>query len=207
MRTPTARREPRLSDYEAGEIAYQNEMLHQQLERARKQHWTQSPLLAVVCCVIIFFAGIRVAPALYDWWYGWEETSATSAPLPTASVPTWPAPTSPPPRDAGATFGPHAPPASPPPAWSDDAGGPDLQLPAALLPTADQAAIDAWLAAPVSTPTPTRGIEQAVMDAAVTVIDTAFDASFQDAPACSPFIGYLPGNPCIPELTALAAGE
>lgn len=49
----------------------------------------------------------------------------------------------------------------------------------------NEAAIEAWLAAPVSTATPLPEPGEA-----------GFVASFQDAPACSPFIGYLPGSEC-----------
>jgi hypothetical protein len=58
--------------------------------------------------------------------------------------------------------------------------------------------INAWLAAPVSTATPTRSVPEVVTNA-------VFDASFVD-PGCSPFIGYLAGDPCI-EVLKQQAGE
>jgi hypothetical protein len=58
-----------------------------------------------------------------------------------------------------------------------------------------EAAINAWLAAPVSTatPLPEPGAP-------------GFAESFEEAPQCSPFIGYLPGDPCV-EILKQQAGE
>lgn len=87
------------------------------------------------------------------------------------------------------------------PAWSDTRGGPALQaepeqdLTAA---TDNEAAINTWLAGEPSTPTPTRSVVEIVSDA-------TFDASFVD-PGCSPFVGYLPGDPCI-EILKQQGGE
>jgi hypothetical protein len=67
--------------------------------------------------------------------------------------------------------------------------------PPAAPPTADEAAIAAWLDAPVSTPTPLPEPGEA-----------GFVESFEAAPAWSPFIGYLPGDPCI-EILKQQAGE
>jgi hypothetical protein len=62
---------------------------------------------------------------------------------------------------------------------------------AGAMPVDKEAAIEAWLAAPVSTATPTRGVSEIASDTAAVVMDAAFDASFQEAPSCSPFIGYI----------------
>lgn len=70
----------------------------------------------------------------------------------------------------------------------------------------NEAAIQAWLEGEPSTPTMTPGIEQAAMDVAAVVVDAAFDATFEEAPACSQFIGYLPGDPCI-EILKQQGGE
>jgi len=59
-------------------------------------------------------------------------------------------------------------------------------------PTADEAAINAWLEAPPSTPTPLPEPGE-----------PGFAESFEDAPQCSPFVGYLAGDPCI----AILKGE
>lgn len=50
---------------------------------------------------------------------------------------------------------------------------------------ATDAEIDAWLAAPVSTATPLPEPG-----------DAGFAESFEDAPECSPFIGYVAGSEC-----------
>lgn len=134
---------------------------------------------------------------------------ALTQPLPTAGVPTRTALS--PPRDPPQTFGGASAPAEQAPAaveptraWPDD-GGADLQVaPVAPepAPAADnEAAIEAWLAAPPSTPTPLPEPGQ-----------PGFAASFEEAPACSPFVGYVGPDKVrcdavFLEQTAVAAGE
>lgn len=161
---------------------------------------------AVFVMNALFLLTLLSVLGLLAWWAvdtGRLSTPST-APQPTMRPTSAPPPT--PPSNAGETFGGGgqdrseppvvAPEPTATPVWPDDAGGPDLQLPAALPPTADEAAIEAWLAAPPSTPTPLPEPDE-----------PGFVESFQEAPPCSPFIGYLPGDPCIPELTAIAAGK
>lgn len=59
-----------------------------------------------------------------------------------------------------------------------------------------EAEIDAWLAAPPSTPTPLPAPGE-----------EGFVESFEEAPQCSPFIGYLPNDPCVAILKQQAGEE
>lgn len=194
--------------FDAGQRARDLEIMQAQLEEAkrklappplRKRVWglVSSILVFGFTAFVFYLIGEYRAATIME----------NRAPLPTAGVPTRTA--LPPPRDPPMTFGGASAPAEPAPAavdptpaWPDD-GGADLQAaPVAPEPApgvASEEAIEAWLSAPPSTPTPLPEPGQ-----------PGFAASFEEAPACSPFIGYLAGSECarfFTEQTAIAAGE
>jgi hypothetical protein len=127
---------------------------------------------------------------------------ALRQPLPTAAVqdrtPLPAAPTMPaPPRDTGRS---EAPAAATDyeeaiKAYNEEQQARAAEFATAETPAASEAEINAWLEAPPSTSTPLPEPGQ-----------PGFAASFEEAPTCSPFIGYLPGDPCI-EILNQQAGE
>lgn len=132
------------------------------------------------------------------WWGEYRGLTAASAqggqPMPTAAIPTRSAPTSPPPFSGGQ--GSSAPP--PAPDYGQAAYNAAQEERATTLAAgepATEAEIQEWLSAPVSTPTPLPEPDE-----------PGFAESFQAAPECSPFIGYLAGDPCV-EILKQQAGE
>jgi hypothetical protein len=145
------------------------------LNRQRKD-WTQSTPFAVLCCIVFVFVGIAIAPRAYAWWYGWEETT----PAPTIQATQLPASritvrdVSAPPRQE--------------PAAQQPAPEPPTAAPA---PPDDSSASGSAPVVPAPAPEPAAPVEPLPEPS-----EPGFVESFEAPPACSAFIGYLPGDPC-----------
>lgn len=201
--------------YQLGVARALNKQYEGMLERERpvekeqpahpRRHWTQSFPVAVLCCLVFAAVGVRFAPHIYGWWYGWEDGKARTEVLPTANVETrQPAPTGPQGgtgQQGGDTQQPaiaQSAPEQPAASYSGDARElvqtptPQPGIPAA---SASEAEIQEWLDGPVSTETPLPEPGE-----------PGFAESFAEQPQCSPFVGYLAGDPCV-EILKQLAGE
>ncbi len=191
----TRTRHPGTSDHHAAmQAAYELGVARQQLIDRDTAPTPRGPgLLSSLWTAAVIIACVMIGLLLYERLPG---HGTAAQPLPTANV------TTPAPRPTR-----EAPPVAQEPAQDygipaynaaqderatafGTADAQEQQAPPA--PTADEAAINAWLEAPVSTPTPLP--EPGA---------PGFVESFEDAPQCSPFVGYLAGDPCI----AILKGE
>jgi hypothetical protein len=165
-----------------------------------RRHWTQSLPVVILCWLVFIAVGVRFAPHLYGWWYGWEDGKARTQAMPTANVETQRAAPTGPQGGTRQRGGDTQQPAAEQPAasYSGDARElvqtptPQPGIPAA---GASEAEIQEWLDGPVSTETPLPEPGE-----------PGFAESFAEQPQCSPFVGYLAGDPCV-EILKQQAGE